>query len=214
MTDVPDQFAIVPLPKDPGPLRTIITADAVMTGDMKSVMANIMDSDAQRDLRLTQFRVDSFLRAEEEIQARKDAEQAKAIRKFCNAVDDMTGRFDRYTKRERLRQQLAAEKQAMADMLAIPADLKDPDPGGQKKPPVEDAEAVFPAQEGDYPQPNLYPSLREADGRIPDSERREPPNLREALAEADDQAMPGEPEPEPAVPSADLPSDLPTVNLG
>jgi hypothetical protein len=38
MTDSAPQFAIVPVPKDPGPVRTLITEDAIATGNLSAIL--------------------------------------------------------------------------------------------------------------------------------------------------------------------------------
>jgi hypothetical protein len=175
-----DQFAIVKVPADPGPLRTLFTSNARMVGDFNAVMANIIGTRAQRDLRLYVARGDALLRAEQVLEQKKAREQAAAIAAEC---DKLVARFDAFVEekeREALQAEADAQAQAIIDTYSIPDDLpeldRDADPPGVNGPsmaakPMADAEAVMsePVGKGEFPEPNLYPDPSEADGRTPDA---------------------------------------------
>jgi hypothetical protein len=175
----------------------LITGMAHMTGGMSDVMAAIPGTREQKDLRLLVLRADAAVRAEQAIEARKTAERDDLVQRLCDGISQMQRRLDAYAEREALRRELDAQSQQIVDTYSIPADLKDPDPTALDGAVGQDAEAVFPAQEGDYPAPSLYPSLREADGRVPGNTEREPPRLEEALTEDDTDATGPPPYPLP-----------------
>jgi hypothetical protein len=84
--------------------------------------------------------------------------------------------LDAYITREALRRELDAQSRQIVDTYSIPADLQisEPTPDfAHDTTPTADTESVFPAQEGDYPAPSLYPSLR--DGAEPDADASGPP---------------------------------------
>jgi hypothetical protein len=174
----PAQFAIVPLPDSPGPLRSALTVNAIATGSMSAVMQHIPDSREQRDLNLLIKRADAAYRVEQEIEARKALARDDLVQRLCDGISRMQRRLDSYITREELRRERDAQSRQIVDTYSIPADLQTSDPTPEPAHDTTraaDTEAVFPAQEGDYPQPSLYPDPRASDsGRTPDSTDRPP----------------------------------------
>jgi hypothetical protein len=181
------EFAIVALPSEPGPLRSLFTSNARMVGDFKAVMGNILDSRQQRDLRLYVARGDALMRAEQVIEAKKTKAAMQKLAAECDQLMARVDAFEERKEREALRVECDEQARRIIDTYEIPDDLpeldEDADPPGINGPSVvaePDAglysapEGDFPAEnlrplgepKGDYPQPTLYPSLR--DGAAPD----------------------------------------------
>jgi hypothetical protein len=174
MTDAP-QFAIVPVPPDPGPLRNLIVADAIVQGDMAAVMQNIIDSRQQRDLRLLVLRGDAVIRAEEAIKLRKFRDICTEIAKAEARMDSIMARKALDAERESLAAELNAKNQQIVDTYSFADDLPPTDEPSVAEP---DAESVYPAPEGNYPTPCLHPDPGVDDaGSAPDSDGWLPKSL-------------------------------------
>jgi hypothetical protein len=183
MPDEPRLFAIVPVPPEPGPLRSLLTSNAFMVGDKRAVMANIIDTRAQRDLRLLVARGDALMRAEEVLEAKKAQARVDALQSVCDACDQMMRRLDALEDRRALSAERERQEQKLIDTYTIPDDLPDlglprPDlnptaatapsrsgqgPASAASAPAADAEAIMGEPEGHYPAPNLQPDLRAND---------------------------------------------------
>lgn len=152
MPDDAHEFAIVRVPSDRG-LRALITANAVVTGDMSAVMQNIIDSRAQRDLHSLVLRADAAVRAEQAIEEQKAQEQVALIQSLCDGISRMQRRLDEHEERAALTRELDVQSRKIVDTYSLDADDGlDPDPDfGDEDP-----------EGGDYPAPNLEPSLRDA----------------------------------------------------
>jgi hypothetical protein len=179
MADDPSEFAIVPVPSEHGSLRNLLTANAVVTGDMAAVMQNIVDSRAQRDLSLLVLRADAAVRAEQEIEEQKAQERATLIQSLCDGISRMCARLDEHEERAALTRELDAQTRQIVDTYSIPDDGIDPDPPMGEEP----------EEEGDYPAPNLT-----ADPRANDTDPEDKGELPAFLKEPGPYAVPTEAE--------------------
>jgi hypothetical protein len=168
MSNDTPEFAIVPVPSSPGPMRALITADAIATGDMSAVMQNILDSHAQRDLTQLIRRADAAMRVESAIEEQKSVEREQLIQSLCDGISRMQRRLDTLEEQRALTAQLDEQSQQLIDTYTIPDDDGiDPDPFfGEEE-----------TEGGDYPASNLEPSLRDATG--PESKGELPEFLKE-----------------------------------
>jgi hypothetical protein len=171
-----DTFAIVPVPEDPGPLRTLITSNARMIGSKSAVMANIVDTRAQQDLHRLIRRADAARRVEDAIEAQKAEQREQALHSLCDGIARMRQRLDSLETRRELAAELNAQNQQIIDTYSIPADLPpadlpapDADPTAATSPSQSDAVGGSPEPsqlcdlKGDYPAPNLQSDARAND---------------------------------------------------